>query len=145
MGKKGENMQHITSGCEKLVQKLYERRHDNVAKKVHWHICKENRLEHSEKWYKHAPEGAVENEEIKVLWDINIQCDNLIEARQPDLIVTNKKEQKGIIIDIAIPADVRVEEKEKEKVQKVSGFEKRDQKIVEIKKCRNCSCNDRGP
>ena len=55
-----------------------------------------------------ALEGTVENEEIKVLLDINIQCDNLIEARQPDLIVIDKKEQKGIIIDIAIPADVRV-------------------------------------
>ena len=74
-------------------------------------------MEHSEKWYEHASEGAVENEDVKVLWDINIQCDNLIEARQPDLIVIDKKEQKEIIIDIAIPADVRVEEKEKEKVK----------------------------
>ena len=112
-GKKGESVQHITSGCEKLAQKEYKKRHGNVAKKVHWDICKKNGLEHSEKWYEHAPEGAVENEEIKVLWDINIQYDNLIEARRPDLIVIDKKEQKGIIIDIAVPADVRVEEKVK--------------------------------
>ena len=50
--------------------------------------------------------------------DINIQCANLIQARRPDLIVLDKKEQKGIIIDIAVPADVRVEKKEKEKVEK---------------------------
>ena len=93
----------------------------------------------------HAPEGAVENEEIKVLWNINIQCDNLIEARRPDLIVIDKKEQKGIIIDIAVPADIRVEEKETEKVEKYQDLKKRDQKIVEIEKCRNCPCSDRGP
>ena len=100
-----ESVQHITSGCEKLAQK--ERR-DNVTKNVHWDICKKNRLEHSEKWYEHAPEGAVENEESRVLWDINIQCEceNLIEARRPDLIVTDKKEHKGIIIGIAAPTDV---------------------------------------
>ena len=40
-----------------------------------------------------------------VLWDINI-------------FLIDKKEQKGIVIDIAVPADVRVEEKEKEKVEK---------------------------
>ena len=112
----------VCSGCEKLAQKEYKRYtnayNNNVAKKVHWNICKENRLEYSEKWYEHALEGTVENEEIKVLCDINIQCDNLIEARQPDLIVIDKKEQKGIIIDIAVPADVRVVEKEKEKVEK---------------------------
>lgn len=28
---------------------------------------KKNRLEHSKKWYEHAAEGVVENEEIKVL------------------------------------------------------------------------------
>ena len=65
--KKGEKDEHITSACEKLAQKEYKRRHDNVSKKDHWDICKKNKLEHSEKWYKHAPEGAVENEEIKVL------------------------------------------------------------------------------
>ena len=117
-GKKGESVQHITSGCEKLAQKEYKRRHDNVAKKVHWDISKKNGLEHCEKWYEYALEGAVENEEIKILWDINIQCDNLIEARRPDLIVIDKKKQKVIIIGTAVPADVRVEEKEKEKVEK---------------------------
>ena len=50
-----------------------------------------------------------------------------------------------IIIDVAVPADVRVEKKEKRKNGKVTGFEKSDQKIVEIEKCRNCPCRDMGP
>ena len=52
-----------------------KRRHDNVAKKFHWDLCKKNGLEHTEKWYEHVPERAVENEEVKVLWDVNVQCD----------------------------------------------------------------------
>ena len=71
-GKKGKSVQHITSGCEKLAQKEYKRQHDNVAKKSQWDVCKKNGLEHSKKWYyEHALKGIVENEEIKVLWDIN--------------------------------------------------------------------------
>ena len=35
----------------------------------------------------------------------------MIEARRPDIIVIDKKERKGIIIDITVPADVRVGEK----------------------------------
>ena len=66
-------------------------------------FVKKNGLGHSEKWYEHAPERAVVNEEIKVLWDINIQCDNVIETRRPDQIVIDKKEQKVIIIDIRGP------------------------------------------
>ena len=131
-GKKGESVQHITNECEKLAQREYKRRHDNVAKKVHWDICKKNELEHSEKWYEHAPEGAVENEEIKVPRDINIQCDNPIEARRPDLIVTDKKEQKEIIIDIAVSADVRVEEKEK--VEKYQDLRKEIRRLWKLRK-----------
>ena len=73
-------MQHIR-GCEKLAQKEYKRQHNNVAKKVNLDICKKNGLRDSEKWYEHALVGSVENEQIKVLWDINIQYDNLIEPR----------------------------------------------------------------
>ena len=83
-GKKGENGQHLLRGCERLAQKEYKRRHDNVAKKVHWDLCKKNGLEHTEKWYEHVTEGAVENEEVKVLRYISVQCDNVIEARRSD-------------------------------------------------------------
>ena len=117
-GKKCESVQHLVSGCEKLAQKEYKRRHGNVAKKVHWDLCKKNRLEHPEKWYERVPEGAVENEEVKVLWDISIQYDNVIEVRRPDIILIAKKQRKGIIIDIAVPADVRVWKKERKKVEK---------------------------
>ena len=111
-------MQHIVRGCEKLVQKEYKRRHDNVAKKIHWDLCKRHDLEHHEKWHDHIPEGAIENDKIKLLWDINVQCDNVIEARRPEIVVMNKKERVCYIVDIAVPADRRVKEKEQEKVEK---------------------------
>ena len=117
-----------------MGKKECKRRHYNVARKVYWDICRKNGLEHSEKWYEQVPEGTVKNEEIKVLWDINIQCDNLIEARRPDLIVIDKKEEKGIIIDIAVPADVRIEEKEKAKVEKYQDLKK---EIRRLSKLRN--------
>ena len=55
---------------------------------------------------------------MKLLWDVNIQCDNVIKARKPDLILVNKKEHKATIIDIVVPVDMTVEEKEMEKVEK---------------------------
>ena len=55
---------------------------------------------------------------MKVLWDINVQDDNMTEARRPDIILIDEKKQWGIIIDIDVPANVRVEEKEREKMEK---------------------------
>ena len=48
---------------------------------------------------------------------MNIQCDNVVEERNPDIIVVSKKETKCIIVDIAIPGDSRVHEKEFQKIE----------------------------
>ena len=88
--KKNQSAQHLVSGCEKLAKRKYTRRHSNEVKKVYWDFCKKNELEHTKKWYEHIPEGAAENEKVKVLWDINVQCDNVIEARRPDIILIDK-------------------------------------------------------
>ena len=53
---------------------------------------------------------------MKVLRDINVQCDSMIQATGI-LSWIDKKERKGVIIDIVVPADVRVGEKESEKVE----------------------------
>ena len=126
-------MQHLVSGSEKLAQKEYNRRHDNVAKKVHWDLCKKNGLEHMEKWYENVGEGAVENEEVKMLWNIDVHCDNVIEARKPDMILIDKKERKGIIIDIAVPADVRVGEKVRETMEKYQDLQRETGRMWKLK------------
>lgn len=37
------------------------------------------------------------------MWDINVQCDNVIESRRPDIIIIVNKERKAIIIQSAVP------------------------------------------
>ena len=74
-GQKGETVNHI-SECMCLAQKEYKRRHDNIARLIHWTLCCKYDLSRSEKWYDHQPDGVVENERCKILWDMNIQCDH---------------------------------------------------------------------
>ena len=52
------------------------------------------------------------------MWDFSIQTDHVIEARRPDLVIVDKKERTCKIIDFAVPGDSRIEEKEKEKIEK---------------------------
>ena len=40
----------------------------------------------------------MENGEVKLLWDMNIQCDNVVEARRPDVIVVSKKEKNVLLL-----------------------------------------------
>ena len=70
--KKSETIPHIVRRCEKLAQKECTRRHDKVAGIVHWKLCGKYNLKRSEKWYEHVPKGAVEIEEVEILWDVMI-------------------------------------------------------------------------
>ena len=67
----------------------------------------------------HNPESILENETHKILWDFEIQTDNLMLARRPDLVIVNKKEKKKEkktfrIVDFAVPTEHRVKLKESE-------------------------------
>ena len=76
-------------GSKKLAQKEFKRRHDNVPKAVHWKLCEKYGLERGEKWHENTPESVVENERIKIFWDVCIQYDNVIGARRPDIVIIN--------------------------------------------------------
>ena len=88
-----ESTDHIVSGCSKLAQKEYKRRHDNLGKTVHWKLTRKCNFEAGGKWYEHEPESGLENEDYKILWDFSIQTDHVIEVRRPDLVVVDKKER----------------------------------------------------
>ena len=48
---KAENVDHVVSECKNLALKKYKRKHDNVAKAVHWKLCEKYGLEQSEKFF----------------------------------------------------------------------------------------------
>ena len=52
-----------------LANKEYKRRHDNTARLFHWKLCDKYDMNRSEKWYEHDPEGVVEIERCKILWE----------------------------------------------------------------------------
>ena len=65
------------------------------------------------KWYVHNLESIQENKTHTILWDLEIQKNNLISAGRPDLIIVTKKEKKERkktcrIVDFTVPADHRV-------------------------------------
>ena len=60
-----ESVTHIISACPNLAKNQYQKRHDKVAKKIHWN-------EHE-----HVPDSVLENEGCKIWWP-DIVCINKI-------------------------------------------------------------------
>ena len=122
------------SECGKLAQTEYKGRHDNVAQYIEWHLCGKCGLERVDSWYEQKPEGVVESENFKILWDFTVQCDRKIEARRPDIVFIDKKEREVVIIDVAIPGDDRVKDKELEKLEKYQLLKDEIAKVWRVRK-----------
>jgi hypothetical protein len=52
------------------------------------------------------------NNNVTVLWNQAVHTDREVEANKPDVIIKNKKEKTCTLIDVAIPADRNVVQKE---------------------------------
>ena len=90
-------------------------------------------IEVSKKWYQHESETVVENEKSKILWDMNMQTDHVIEVRRPDMVVIDKAKNHWQIIDFAVPYGSRVEQKVLEKKEKYQNLARELKKIWNMK------------
>ena len=117
-GDRDETRNHIISECSKLQQKDNKTRQDWVGKVIHWELFKKLKFDHTNKWYMDNLEYVRENNTHKLVWDFEIQKDHLISFRRPGHIIINKNESTGMMVDLAVSADHRVELKECEKRNK---------------------------
>ena len=127
-----ESIDHIVSGSSKLAQKEYQRRHDNLGKIVHWKLARKCNFEAGDKWYEHESESVLEKEDSKILWDLSIQTDHVLEAPRPDAVVVDKKKRSCKIIDFAVPGDSRIEEEE-DKIETYQDLGRELRKIWNVK------------
>ena len=100
-----QNVLNIVSSCSMLAQKEYKRWHDKACLNIHWVLCKKYGVKVCERWYEHKVESVMENDIVKILWDVFIQVDIQIEHRRSDTVVMEKNTKKCLIIDVACPVN----------------------------------------
>ena len=71
----------------------------------------------SHNYWDHVNAFAVENNDMKVLWDFDICIDHLLTASCPDIVVINKLQKTVQIVDASVPSDCNVAQKECEKIE----------------------------
>jgi len=108
-------------------------RHNEVAKKVHWSLCKKYNIETTQQWWKHKPDDVTENDKVKILWDFSIRTDNKIQANKPDLVVVDKANKTLLIIDVACPLDINIGNKERDKILKYQDLKTELQRLWKLK------------
>lgn len=111
-----ETVDHIMAGCTKIAADMYLERHNKVAAELHLDVCKHYGIQTQAKnWYEHKPERVAENDDVTVLWDSQIHTDRHIPSNKPDIVIREKKTNKCLLIDVAVPSDYNIQKKATEK------------------------------
>ena len=101
---------------------------------MHYSICKALGIETTDKWYTNMPKPVCEEGDVTVLWNKAVHTNREVTANRPDIIIKNKKEETCILIDVAIPADKNIVQKEAEKKLKYKSL------CIEIQRTWNLKC-----
>jgi len=75
-----------------------------------------------------------EEGDATVLWNQAVHTDREVTANKPDIIIKNKKEKTCTLVNVAIPADRNVVQKEAEKKLKYKNL------CIEIQRMWNLKC-----
>lgn len=118
-----ETVRHIISACPILAKTEYLERHNKVCQYLHYNVLKHYEFNINEKWYEHKPQRIADNNKVTVMWDTQIQTDRHIPGNKPDIVIKDKITKTCLIIDVAIPADENVNQKEAEKILKYKDLE----------------------
>ncbi|TWW69265.1 COP9 signalosome complex subunit 1 [Takifugu flavidus] len=115
-----------------LAGKAYMERHNQVAGIVYRNICTEYGLEvPGSRW--ETPPKVLENEQAKILWDLQIQTEKMVVANQPDIVVVDKHQKTVVVIDVAIPNDSNIRKKEHKKLEKYQGLKEEMERMWGMK------------
>ena len=128
-----ETVYHILSSCPLLAPTGYLQRHNSVAALIHKQICEFYDIYTCEKPWLYNPQPVVSSNHVKILWDVDIRTDRIISAHRPDIVVHDSLERSAILIDVAIPADVNIVDKEREKILKYVDLRLELQKIWNLR------------
>ena len=104
------------AACPILAKTEYLTRHNNVCQYLHWHICKSLGVpDTANKWYDHQPNPVTTINHHTVLYDQQVHTDRTIMANRPDIILRDGSKQMCLLIDVSVPCDGNVVNKDAEK------------------------------
>jgi hypothetical protein len=104
-----------------------------VGAQLHFNICKETGVQLDEKhWYEHVPKSVEKRRGGKV-WNQQIQTDRTIPSNKPDIVIRDYEKGTCVLLDVAIPGDRNVIQKEAEKILKYKDLTIEIQRMWNVK------------
>ena len=130
-----ESVGHLASGCGKLAQREYRRRHDRMGLRIYWELCKKHGVKHADVWYKEVAEEVRVSDDgkIEIWWDRSVETTQELEHNRPDVTVIDHEEKSWTFVDFSVPWDKNVLVKEDEKIARYAPLAREIRKMKRVK------------
>jgi hypothetical protein len=109
---------HMATRCSKMLHNDYIKRHDEVVKSIHLHLCEKYGFTKRRKIRAYKVYKEKENENAIIKTDVPLKTDITIVHNKPDIFVYDKKRNKITLIEVGITSQDNLEKVEIDKKRK---------------------------
>ncbi|XP_029656548.1 uncharacterized protein LOC115231790 [Octopus sinensis] len=101
-----------------MLNSDYLRRHDEVVKCVHLHICRMYGIKKNRKLKTHSVQSILSTQNVEIKVDTSIITENKVNFNKPDIFVYDKIKKEITLIEVGITSQDRLKQVEVEKLHK---------------------------
>ncbi|KAF7684396.1 hypothetical protein TCON_0417 [Astathelohania contejeani] len=117
-GQAKKSIDHLATGCDRMLRHDYTQRHDLVLRCIHLLLTNKYGFKKSKKLRSYSVQEVMENERAEIRVDTRIRTDILIKNNRPDIFIYDKKENEIILVEVSITSQDNLQIVETEKKRK---------------------------
>ncbi|XP_029655769.1 uncharacterized protein LOC115229584 [Octopus sinensis] len=113
-----KTIDHLATQCGKMLNSDYLRRHNEVVKCIHLHLCRTYGIKRGSKLKTHSVQSMISTQNVEIRVDMSIMTETKVQSNKPDIFVYDKTKQEITLIEVGITSQDRLKQVEIEKFHK---------------------------
>ncbi|XP_029656130.1 uncharacterized protein LOC115230029 [Octopus sinensis] len=113
-----KTVDHLATQCGKMLNSDYLRRHNEVVKCIHLHLCRTYGIKRGSKLKTHSVQSILSTQNVEIRVDMSIMTETKVQSNKPDIFVYDKTKQEITLIEVGITSQDRLKQVEIEKFRK---------------------------
>ncbi|XP_029654034.1 uncharacterized protein LOC115227295 [Octopus sinensis] len=101
-----------------MLNSDYLRRHNEVVKCIHLHLCRAYGIKRGRKLKAHSVQSIISTHNAEIRVDTSIMTETKVQSNKPDIFVHDKTKQEITLIEVGITLQDRLKHVETEKFHK---------------------------
>ncbi|XP_029655505.1 uncharacterized protein LOC115229263 [Octopus sinensis] len=113
-----KSVDHMATRCSRMLNSDYTRRHNEVIRCIHLHLCRQYGIRKTKRLKSHTVQSVSSNHKVEIRVDTTLQTDVHVKNNRPDIFVLDKTKNEITLIEVGITSHAMLKQVEVEKLHK---------------------------